>query len=185
MNLSHKVFTVVCAIWVLVTYAWAYLVKWSVITRTFSSRPFPGSRHRKSRWTNSRGWVATIFSRGASGCLALKAKHGQHFPMCSFAWTAMRGQKNLSHMRSSICSRSKWPTSSWHPLRATSLWAVGKTNCKRVSSNSLGLAHLYKIPFCITKLFCSLLYWFNLGESVFLHQSCSSVPSLSLFIIIP
>ena len=100
---------------------WAYLVKWSVITRTFSSQPFPGSRHRKSKWTSSKGWVATMFLREAFGCLALKARQGWHFPMCSFTWTAMWGQKNLSRMRSSMRSRPKWPTSSWHPLRATSL----------------------------------------------------------------
>ena len=105
--------------------------------------------------------------------------------MCSFSWTAIWGQKNLSCMRSSMCSRPKWPTSSWHPLRATSLCAVGKTNCKRVSFDSLGLAHQYKTPFWSTRLFCSILYWLNLGESVFLDQSCWSVPSLSLFTIIP
>ena len=42
------------------------------MTKTFSSRPFPGSRHRQLRWTNSRGCVAMMFSRGALGCLALK-----------------------------------------------------------------------------------------------------------------
>ena len=108
----------------------------------------------------------------------LKAKHGQHFPMCSFAWAAIQGQKNLSHMRSSMHSRPKWPTSSCHPLRATSFYAVRRTNCRRVPSDSLGLAHLYKTPFFNTRLFCSLLYWPNLGESAFLEWSCSSIPLL-------
>ena len=111
-------------------------------------------------------------------CLSLKAKHGQHFPMCSFACAAIQGQKNLSSMRSSMHSRPKWPTSSWHPLRATSLYAAGRINCRRVPSDSLGLACLYKTPFFNTRLFCSLLYWPNLGESVFLDQSCSSIPLL-------
>ena len=121
-----------------------------------------------------------MFSRGAFGCLALKAKHRQHFPMCSFACTAIQGQKNLSSMH----SRSKWPTLSWYPLRATSLCAAGRTNWRRIPSDSLGLAHWYRIPFFNTRLFCSLLYWLNSGESVILDQSCSSVPSPSLTIII-
>ena len=129
------------------------------------------------------GWVAMIFSSGAFGCLALKTKHERHFPMCSFAWAAMWGQKNLSCIRSSMRSRPRWPTSSWHPLRATSLCTVGRTNCKRVSFDSL--ACLYKTPLCITKLCCSLLYWLNSGGSVFLDQSFSSVPYLSLCIIWP
>ena len=90
-----------------------------------------------------------MFSRGTSGCLALKVKHGWHFPMCSFTWGAIRDQKNLSCIRSSMWSRPKCPTLSWHPLRATSLCAVGRTNCRRVPSDSLGLAHLYKTPFVV------------------------------------
>ena len=84
--------------------------------------------------------------KGGLGCLVLKARHGQHFPMCSVAWAAMWGQKNLSCMRSSMHSRIKWPTSSWYPLRATSLCAAGRTNWRRVSSDSLDLACLYRIP---------------------------------------
>ena len=183
MNLSHRVLTVIWVVWVLVTYAWAYLVKWSVTTTTFPSRPFPGFRHRQSRWTSSRGCVAMMFFREAFGCLALKARHGQHFPMCSFACAAMQGQKNLPCMRSSMCSRPKWPTLSWHPLRGTSPCVAGKTNWRRVSSNSLGLACLYKRPFLSTRWVHSCLYWLTSGESVALDWPFPSIPSLSLLII--
>ena len=100
----------------------------------------------------------------------------------------MRLKESVMHETKHVLQphRPKWPTSLWHPLRATdSLCAVGRTSCRRVPSVSLGLAHLYKTPFCSTRLFCSLLYWLNSGESVFFDQSCSSIPSLSLFIIIP
>ena len=97
------------------------------------------------------------------GCLALKGRHGWHFLMWSFAWAAMQDQRNLSCMRSSMHSRSKWPASSWHPLRATSLCAAGKTNWRRVSSDSLGLAHLYRTPFFSSKWLCSHLYWLIWG----------------------
>ena len=77
----------------------------------------------------------------------------------------MQGQKNLSHMRSSMCSRPKWPTSLWHPLRATSLCAVGRTSCRRVPFDSLGLAHLYKTPFVVpgySAPFCTDSIWESL-----------------------
>ena len=69
-----------------------------------------------------------ISSWGALGCLALKARHGQHFPMCSFTWAAKGGQKNWLYMRSSMHSRPRWPTWSWHPFRATSVCAAGNTS---------------------------------------------------------
>ena len=48
---------------------------------------------------------------------------GWHFSMCSLTCIAMQGQKKQSCIRSSIHSRPKWPTSSWHPLRVVSLCA--------------------------------------------------------------
>ena len=176
MNLSHRVLAVVWAVWVLVSYAWAYLVKWSVTTRTFSSRPFPGYRHSKLRWTSSKGCVARTFSRGALGCLPMKARHGWHFQIWSFTWAAMWGQKNWSCMRSSMGSRPRWPTSSWHSFRATSLCVVGKTNWKRVSSDSKGLAHLYRMPCLSKRWFCSHRNWLNSGGSINLDSHYPSVP---------
>ena len=116
----------------------------------------------------------------ALGCLALKARHGQHFPMCPFSWAAMWDQKNLSCTRSSMCSRPKWPTTSWHPLRATSLCAAGRTNWRRVSSDSLGLACLYRIPCLSNGWLCSCLYWLTLGGYVALDWPFPSIPSCSL-----
>ena len=86
-----------------------------------------------------------MFSRGALGCLALKVRHGQYFSICSFTWAAMHSKKNQSHMRSSMCSRPRWPTSSWHPFRATSLCTAVKTSWKRVSSDFLDLAQSWLI----------------------------------------
>ena len=127
-----------------------------------------------------RGCVAMMFLRGAFCCLALKARHGWHFATCPFTCAAMWGQKNLSCMTSNMCSRPRWPTSSWHPLRATSLYAVGKTSWRRVSSNSLGLACLYGIPFIRTRWFHSHPNWMTLGASVALDWLFPSIPSLSL-----
>ena len=123
-----------------------------------------------------------MFLMGAFGCLALKARHRQHFLTCSFACAAMQGQKNLSCMRSNMHSRPRWPTSSWHPLRATSLYAVGKTSWRRVSSNSLGQACLYRIPLLRTRWFHSCPNWLTLEGSVALDWAFPSIPSLSLVI---
>ena len=121
-----------------------------------------------------------IFSRGALDCLALKARHGQHFPICSFTWAAMWGQKNWSCMRSSMHSRSRWPTSSWHPFRATFLCVAGKTNWKIVSSDPLGLAFLYRMPCLSKRWFHSHMNWLNLFGSINLDCYCPRVPSHSL-----
>ena len=121
-----------------------------------------------------------IFSRGALGCLALKVRHGWHFPTCSFAWTAMQGQKNWSHMSSSMCSRPRWPTLSWHLFRATSLCAAGKTSWKRVSSDSLCLTHLYRITCLSRRWFHSHRNWLNSGRSIHLDCHCPRVPSCNL-----
>ena len=101
--------------------------------------------------------------KGGFGCLALKARHRWHFLRCSFTWAAMQGQKNLSCMRLSMHPRPKWPTSSWHPLRATSFCVAAKTNWRRVSSDSLGWAHLYRTPFLSSKLLHSCQYLLTLG----------------------
>ena len=121
-----------------------------------------------------------MFLREALGCLALKARHGQHFPMCSFAWAAMQGQKNLLCIRSSMHSRPKWSTSSWHPWRVTSLCAAGRTNWKRASSDSLGLAHLYRTPCLSNRWLHSHLSWLILGEFVALDWPFPSIPAHSL-----
>ena len=121
-----------------------------------------------------------IFLRGALGCLALKARHRWNFPICSFAWAALWGQKNWSHMRSSMHSRPRWPTLSWHPFRATSLCVAGKTNWKRVSSDSQGLAHLYRMPYLSKGWFHSYRNRLNLSGSVNLDCHHPRFPSCSL-----
>ena len=69
-------------------------------------------------------------------------------------------------MRSSIHSRPRWPTSSWHPFRATSLCIAGKTSWKRVSSDSLGLVLLYKTPVFNWRWLPSHMNWLHSGGSV-------------------
>ena len=108
-----------------------------------------------------------IFSRGASGCLALKVRHGWHFQICSFIWAAMQGQKNWSCMRSSMHSRPRWQTSLWHPFRVTSLCTAGKTSWKRISFDSLGLAFQYRTSFCKRRWFCSSKNWLHSGVCLF------------------
>ena len=46
MKLSHKILAVACAVCVLLGYAHAYLVKWSVITKTSSILPLDGSKDK-------------------------------------------------------------------------------------------------------------------------------------------
>ena len=121
-----------------------------------------------------------MFSRGALGCLALKVKHGQHFSMCSFTCAAMWGQKNQSHMRSSMYSKPRWPTSSWHPFRVTSLCTAGKTSWKRVSYDSLGLALLYRTPFCSRRWLHSHKSRLNSGGPICSYCHYSSVQCDSL-----
>ena len=103
---------------------------------------------------------------GALGCLALKVRCGWHFPICSFAWAAMWSQKNHSHMRSSMHFRPRWSTSLWHPFRATCWCAASKTSWKRVSSDSLGLACLYRTPCLSRRWFHSYRNWLTLHGSV-------------------
>ena len=77
-------------------------------------------------------------------------------------------------------SRPRWPTPSWHPFRATSLCTAGKTSWKRVSSDSLDLAHLCRIPCLSKRWFHSHRNWIDLGGSICLDCHCSRVPSCSL-----
>ena len=111
-----------------------------------------------------------MFCRGALGCLALKARHRWHFPMCSFTWAAIWAQKNQLHMTSSMCSRPRWLTSLWHPVRVTYLYAAGKTSWKRVSSDSLGLALLYRTLFHSKRWFHFHKNWWN--SAVFVSLYC-------------
>ena len=79
-----------------------------------------------------------------------------------------------------MLSRPRWPTSSWHPFRATSLCVAGKTNWKRVSSDSLGLAYLYRMPHLSKRWFHSSRNRLNSGGSVNLDCHHPRVPSCSL-----
>ena len=92
----------------------------------------------------------------------------------------MQDQKNQSPVRSSMCSRLRWPTSLWHPFRTAFLCVSGKTNWKRVSYDSLGLACLHRIPGLSERWFCSHRNWLHLGESVCLDCHCPRVLSHSL-----
>ena len=102
-----------------------------------------------------------MFSNGVLGCLALKVRYEQHLSMWSFALAAMWGQRRQSSMRSSKHSRPRCPTSSWYPLWVTSLCKAGKTSWKRVSSDSLGLAFLYRTPFGGRRWFHLCKNWFR------------------------
>ena len=119
--------------------------------------------------------------RGSFGLPGFKGKVQVALPNVPFfPWAAMQGQKNLSHMRPNMCSRPKCPTSLWHPWRATSLCAAGRTNWKRASSDSLGPAYLYRTPCLSSRWLCSHLYWLTLGGSVALDWPFPSIPSCSL-----
>ena len=119
--------------------------------------------------------------KGSLGLLGFKGKGiGGTFQCVPLPVEPYKGQRNWSHMRSSMHSRLRWPTWSWHPFRATSLCVAGNTNWKRVSSDSLGLAHLYRMPYLSTSWFCSHRNRLNLGGLVDLDCHCSRVPSCGL-----
>ena len=65
MKFSNRTLAVVLASSFLVGKACEYLVKWSVITSTFSNPPLDLSKVRKSIQTNSIGCVLTIFISSA------------------------------------------------------------------------------------------------------------------------
>ena len=92
------------------------------------------------------------------------------------------GKANItSHIWDQACApRPKWPASSWHPFRTTFLCTAGKSNWKRVSSDSLGLAHLYRMSCFSNRWLCSCRNCPNLCGSVGLDCCCPRVPSQSL-----
>ena len=121
-----------------------------------------------------------MLSSGALVCFALKVRHGWHLSICSLACTAMWCQKKQSCIRSSICSRPKWPTSSWHPFREVSLCTAGKSSWNRAPSDSLGRVFLYRMPCLSLRWLCSHRYCHSLGGSVCLSWHWLRVPSCSL-----
>ena len=123
-----------------------------------------------------------MLASGALGCFALNVKQGWHLSMCSLALTVMQGQKKWSHVRSSICSRPKWPTSSWHPLRAVSLCTAGRTSWNRVSWDSLGRVFLYRMPHLSLRWLCSQRSCQSSGRYVGLSWHWPRVPSCSIII---
>ena len=122
-----------------------------------------------------------IFHRGP-WLLCLESVVWWHFLTCSLSSAAMQGQKIWLHIRSSIFSRPKWPTSLWHPFRAVSQCMAYRTNCTRASWDSLGRVFLYRMP-------CLRLSWLHswpnfqtMGRSIGVRGHWPRVPSC-IFVI--
>ena len=119
-----------------------------------------------------------MFSSGALSCLALKVRHGQYLATCSLTCTAMQGQRKWLHIRSSMHSRPKWPTSSWHPFRVVCLCAASKTRCNR----TLGRVFLYRMPHLSLRWLHSQMYCQSSRGSVCLSWHWPRVLSCNLAI---
>ena len=123
-----------------------------------------------------------MFSSGVLGYFALKVRPGWHLSMCFLACTAMQGQKKWSGIRSSMHTRPKWPTSSWHPPRAVSLCAASRTSWNRASCVSLGRVFLQRMTCLRLRWLCSERNCHSTGGSVGLRWHWPRVPSCSLII---
>ena len=123
-----------------------------------------------------------MFSSDALGYFALEVRHGWHLSTCSLTCAAMHGQKKWLCIRSSICSRPKWPTSSWHPLRAVFRCVAGRTSWSRASWDSLGRNFLYRMLSLSLRWLHSLQNCWSSEGSVILSRHWPRVPSHSLAI---
>ena len=92
----------------------------------------------KSTWSSSKEEVTRIASRGA---FAWAPSCWIHFSQLLIAFCiciAMPGHQNWSCNRDSVCHWPWCPASLWHPFTATTLWAMGTTNCMASSSSQAG-----------------------------------------------
>ena len=131
------------------------------------------------------GWVATIFSRGALGCFALKVRYGWHLSICSLTCAAIQGQKKQLHIRSSIHSRPRWPISLWHPLRVVSLCIAGRTSWNRASWDSFGRIFLHRMSHLSLRWLHLQRNCWSSGGLVSLSLHWPRLPSYSLAITRP
>lgn len=133
LKFSNRALAVVFASWYLVGTAIAYLVKWSVITKTFSKHPFDFSKVRKSIHSISKGFVLLIFTRLALGFSAVFLRI--HLPQVTnvllFLWSLslFYCKKNLCLANHNVLSLPWWPASLWIPWKAKSLYCNGNTIC--------------------------------------------------------
>ena len=88
-------------------------------------------------WTNSNRWVATTLFIQAFYVFTLNMMHWQYLLTCSLALTAILGQKKWSHIKCSILSSCKWPTSSWQPFKVISRCLAGSTSWNSTSWDPL------------------------------------------------
>ena len=126
-----------------------------------------------------------MFSSSVLGCLALQVRHGWHMSTYSLTCAAMQGQEKQSHIGPSIHSRPKWPTSSWHPLRAVSLCAASRTSWNRASWDSLGSIFLYRMLHLRLRWLHFQRNCQSSGGAVSLSWCWPRVPSCSLIITRP
>ena len=144
----HRNLATVFAVWSGVTYAIMCLVKWSQKTKTFTmcsgwSSPNVISMPVKSTWSSFKGEVTRI---ACSRDLAQAPSCWIHLSQLLIAFCiciAMSGHQNWSCNRDSVCCWPWCPASLWHPFIATTLWAIGTTNCVASSSSLTGVLWWY------------------------------------------
>ena len=138
----HRNLATVFAIWSGVTYTIMSLMKWSEKTKTFTtcggwSSSIIISVLVKSTGSSSKGEVTRI---ACSGALAQASSCWIHLsqPLIAFCiCIAIPGHQNWSCSRDSVCHWPWCPTSLWHLFMATTLWAMGTTNCRASSALQL------------------------------------------------
>ena len=135
--------------------------------------------------TSSRVWVAMILPMGTLCYSTLKVRHWWHFLTCSFACTAIQGQKKWLCIRLSILLKPKWPIPSWHPLKTVSHCMASNTNWNSASCDSFSRSFLYRMPCLSLRWFHSQRSCWSLGGSVNLYGHWPRVPSCILAITLP
>ena len=158
---------------------------WNGLQPPEHSRPGPS----QVPGTDSQGEPAPedvwpqCFLRGAFGCLDFEGKTWATLPKVVFCLGIHVRPRRTYHAWGQACT----PGPNVKPHHGI-LWEqppfvpAGKTNWKRVSSHSLGWAHLYRTPFLSSKLLHSYWYWLTFGGSVVLVWPFPSILSLSLAI---
>ena len=144
MQPCHKNLARVFAIWSGVTYTTMCLVELSQKTKTFTtcggwSSFIVISMPVKSTRSSSKGEVTRIACTGALTQAPSCQIHLLQLLITFCIHTAMPGHQNWSCNRGSVCHWLWCPASLWHPFMATTLWAVGTTNCIASSSSLAGV----------------------------------------------
>ena len=115
-------------------------------------------------------------------CFTLRMMHWWHLSTCSLVWTAIQGHKKWLHIKSSILSRSTWPTLSWQPFRVISQCSPGSTSWNSASSDPLGNTAWYRMLLQSLRWLHSLRSYLGLAVSADLGGHWPKIKSWSILV---